>query len=176
VRLFLNLALKGTPTLSVVTPWHRSKRTMPEPPLNPEGGADADDDDPHSLPPKDAWIHSGDMSKKIISSEGVKFQTRFAVLTDQHLFFTKQYDSTYIPKISYLTSEAQLRAVFKQYDQDASGSVFRARFQFGWSEMGGRAHPSRPLLSTHAHACCCQANRPCRARGSIEGLGPLYFA
>jgi len=152
------------------------KRLETERAIAEPAAAFAHDDDVHELPLPEAWIHSGHMSKKIISNEGVKFQTRFAVLTDQHLFFTKQYDSTYIPKISYLTSEAQLRAVFKQYDQDASGSVFRARFQFGWSEMGGRAHPSRPLLSTHAHACCCQANRPCRARGSIEGLGPLYFA
>ena len=65
--------------------------------------ADEDDDDPHTLPPKDAWIHSGNMSKKIVSNQGVKFQTRFAVLTADSLFFTKLYDSAYLPKIAFVT-------------------------------------------------------------------------
>jgi hypothetical protein len=83
--------------------------------------ADEEDDDPHTLPSKDVWIHSGNMSKKIVSNQGVKFQTRFAVLTPDSLFFTKLYDSTYIPKIAFVTDEAQLEAVFKQYDKDESG-------------------------------------------------------
>jgi hypothetical protein len=93
----------------------RFTRAVREDPPEPE------DDDPHTLPPKDVWIHSGNMSKKIVSGQGVKFQTRFAVLTPQNLFFTKLYESNYIPNLAFLTDEAQLEAIFKQYDKDESG-------------------------------------------------------
>jgi hypothetical protein len=79
------------------------------------------DDVPASLPSKDVWVHSGNMSKKIVSNQGVKFQTRFAVLTSENLYFTKQYDDTYMPRLSSTTNEDQLQSVFKKYDEDESG-------------------------------------------------------
>ena len=73
-----------------------SERTGP-PPVLQFGAARQEstqcDSVPASLPSRDVWLHSGNMSKKIVtSSQGVKFQTRFAVLTPENLYFTKQYD------------------------------------------------------------------------------------
>lgn len=81
------------------------------------------DDVPSQLPHKEVWIHYGQMSKKIVSNQGVKFQTRFAVLTPENLYFTKQYHEGYMPRLSCSTNEDELAAVFKKYDQDVSGSV-----------------------------------------------------
>ena len=89
------------------------------------------------LPPNESWLHCGNMFKHVISNQGVKTQTRFTVLTKEHLCFTKQFDDSYKANIGKgdeetvrrgfsLTSEDQLERAFKEFDTDQSGTVSRS--------------------------------------------------
>ena len=88
------------------------------------------------LPHRDEWLHTGNMSKKIVSNQGIKFQTRFAVLTHDVLYFTKQYDPDYMPQHgASITGDSQLQSVFKKYDTDASGQIDRDELKRALTSM-----------------------------------------
>jgi len=59
---------------------------------------------------------------KIISSTGVRWQTRFAVLTSTHLAFTKRYDLNELVSGLSSVSTERLRGAFNKYDKDKNGS------------------------------------------------------
>jgi len=59
---------------------------------------------------------------KVISSTGVKWQTRFAILTNTHLAFTKRHDlNELVSGLSSVPTE-KLRGAFNKYDTDKNGS------------------------------------------------------
>lgn len=72
------------------------------------------------LPHMKAWVHCGNMSKKIISNQGVKLQTRFAVLTEENLYFTHLYDLAHPPNTatsvkSSAAGQAEIESVWREY-------------------------------------------------------------
>ena len=75
------------------------------------------------LPSKSQWIYSGSMSKKVASIKGKDLCSRFAVLTENHLFFTKHADQP-VPVVSGMASDDALRAVFTLCDKNHDGSLF----------------------------------------------------
>ena len=59
---------------------------------------------------------------KIITSTGVKWQTRFAVLTSSHLSFSKRYDlNDLVSGLSTVSGET-IREAFDKYDKDGNRS------------------------------------------------------
>jgi len=79
------------------------------------------------LPEKIKWRHFGNMSKKIISNQGFKLQTRFAVLTKECLFFTKQPDpaqfGNFIDTGADAIAKAELESVFRDYQHGGSSAA-----------------------------------------------------
>ena len=73
------------------------------------------------LPSKSQWIYSGSMSKKVASIKGKDLFSRFAVLTESHLFFTKHGDQN-VPIVSSMASDDALRAAFTLCDKNHDGS------------------------------------------------------
>jgi hypothetical protein len=59
---------------------------------------------------------------KVISSTGVKWQTRFAVLTNAHLAFTKRYDLNELVSGLASVPTERLRKAFDKFDTDKNGS------------------------------------------------------
>jgi len=80
------------------------------------------------LPPREKWLRAGNMTKKIVSAQS-KIQTRFTVMTQDTLFFTKHYDSNSkiydeAPSPHDLCSDEQIWTVFKGHDLDNNGYIF----------------------------------------------------
>jgi hypothetical protein len=74
-----------------------------------------------ALPPRQDWIFSGTMTKKVISAAGIKWQPRFSVLTGDYLAFTRPFDrsNNFLPDLT-LTSDT-LRKAFDEFDVDKNG-------------------------------------------------------
>jgi len=80
------------------------------------------------LPEKNTWLHFGNMSKKVISNQGFKLQTRFAVLTKACLYFSKPPDPAQLGHfvngaVSDVIAEAELESVFQEYSTGGSSAA-----------------------------------------------------
>ena len=100
-----------------------------------QNGSDVESpEDSEKLPPRERWIHSGNMDKKI-AGKGKTVTDRFAVLTENHLYFSKHFEflETSSDHKHALDKDAQqeLQAVFKQFDKDNDGSPFKTFFRRG---------------------------------------------
>ena len=78
----------------------------------------------NTLPPKDARIFEGSMSRTVITAKnGKRLQTRYACLTDDRLIFSKSHqdsvESQYMPELEISTNE--LWAVFDEVDVNKDG-------------------------------------------------------
>ena len=82
-----------------------------------------------AIPPKSMRIFEGPMEKKALSSSGVKWQERYATLTDFHLGFAKRLDMKSPEAMRWLhtkklpTSVSVLEEIFKRVDADGNGSL-----------------------------------------------------
>ena len=119
------------------------------------------------LPPRDQWIHAGNMDKKI-AAKGKNSTTRFAVLTEGHLYFTKHFEMPHASsdhnfgrsKSNPHTNgtldfdedkQEALRAAFNQYDKDGSGSPFIIIIMQGGAS--GRARENRRSKMCQCFEC-----------------------
>eukprot|EP00277_Geminigera_cryophila_P032729 CAMPEP_0173126910 /NCGR_PEP_ID=MMETSP1102-20130122/57457_1 /TAXON_ID=49646 /ORGANISM="Geminigera sp., Strain Caron Lab Isolate" /LENGTH=740 /DNA_ID=CAMNT_0014036387 /DNA_START=163 /DNA_END=2382 /DNA_ORIENTATION=+ len=84
----------------------------------------------HQQPKEDARIYSGKLEKKVLAADGVKWQSRFAVLTQDILAFSSISRETrdYWPAQSNVTSD-NLRVVFDEHDKDNSSCLDKAEIQ-----------------------------------------------
>jgi hypothetical protein len=86
---------------------------------------------PHlgAIPPKSMRIFEGPMEKKAISTSGVKWQGRYATLTDFHLGFAKQLDTKTNEAMLWMhtkelpTSISTLEEIFKRVDANGNGTL-----------------------------------------------------
>ena len=82
-----------------------------------------------AMPPKSMRVFEGPMEKKAISSSGIKWQGRYATLTDFHLGFARQLDAKSDEAMHWMhskelpTSVSTLEEVFKRVDVDGNGTL-----------------------------------------------------
>ena len=91
---------------------------------------------PRVLPPREEWIQSGDVDKRIVGlqaaqKDGRVAHTRFAVLTQDMMLFTKHFDDKsvfvrnslegIITSNGQALTEKRLRKMFETIDKDSSG-------------------------------------------------------
>ena len=127
---------------------------------------------PRVLPPREEWIQSGDMDKRIVGlqaaqKDGRVAHTRFAVLTQDMMLFTKHFDDKsvfvrnslegIITSNGQALTEKRLRKMFETIDKDSSGC----------SSLAVRASTKTPNLVL----ICASAARAWRARTRTDA-GP----
>ena len=93
---------------------------------------------PRVLPSRELWIHSGDMKRTLIVTDSTAVHTRFAVLTNDMMLFTKHFDDKtvfvqnslegLVSSNGQALTEKRLRKMFQAIDKDSSGcSSFAVR-------------------------------------------------
>ena len=79
------------------------------------------------LPPGDEWLFSGNMMKEVITAKGIKWHTRFVVLLQEYLTFSKHFEgseadsSDHLPELEM--SVENLRATFNDNDSNHDGEL-----------------------------------------------------
>ena len=82
-----------------------------------------------TIPPKSMRMFEGPMEKKVLSTSGVKWQGRYATLTDFHLGFAKRLDMNSAEATQWMhtkklpTSVSLLEEMFKRFDTDGNGTL-----------------------------------------------------
>jgi hypothetical protein len=82
-----------------------------------------------AMPPKSMRVFEGPMEKKAISSSGIKWHGRYAMLTDFHLGFAKRLDIDSSEAMHWMhtkklpTSVSELEEIFQRVDADGSGTL-----------------------------------------------------
>ena len=89
------------------------------------------------LPPRERWIHSGDMIKKV-AAQAQMVHTRFTVLTKTILYISKHFDVSgkmmADGDVDPAMDEA-FRQSFRKFDKDGSGTIDRKELQAAMEEM-----------------------------------------
>lgn len=149
--------------------WHDQNHSQPVQQFEDGVQVDSDKND-GSLPPREEWLFSGTMSKKVISATGIKWQPRFAVLTTDILAFTRQYDCNhnFLPDVT-LTSET-LRAAFEAHDVDHNGGQDTEKPRLDDVPLSSR---SVPLM---LFAVCCRRTRSQRTEDGIAQSQRFHHA
>ena len=88
------------------------------------------------VPPEEYRVHSGRMDKKVLTADGVEWQGRFAVMTENELCFSSLKGETkeYWPEDTPCSDE-ELRAVFTRADADGTGTLDESEVQGCLAEL-----------------------------------------